>query len=159
MCDPRWIYGLPLDLGSIFEYAREKAPECFIETRRSTTAVQVVGKYQRILHSPITMEMGYDVFDDNLEPVLVLVLHEEDFDYSELRLEDENFLRKELGIEEKAKWYRYVGAFSMEELGNYKKRVPELGSIPSREEAARNLPDDCSANVTQLTNAVATVAV
>ncbi|KLO10649.1 hypothetical protein SCHPADRAFT_906683 [Schizopora paradoxa] len=106
MCDPTWIYGLPLDLGSIFEYAREKAPECFIEGRRSTTAVQVVEKYQRILHTPMTMEMGYDVFDEALEPVLVLVLHEEDFDYSELKLEDENLLRKELAIEEKGKWYR-----------------------------------------------------
>ncbi|KLO10653.1 hypothetical protein SCHPADRAFT_942670 [Schizopora paradoxa] len=76
--------------------------------------------------------MGYDVFDDDLKPTLVLILHQEDYEYSKLKLEDENLLREELGIKEKGKWYRYVGAFGIEYLDVYKKRALTFGSIPSR---------------------------
>ena len=138
------MYGLPLDLGALYEFARVKAPECLYESRRTTTSINVIEKYQCILGCMLCTEVGYDVFDEDLKPIIVLVLHEESFKYSKLKLEDEEFLRKELGIKEKGKWYRYIGAFASEELENYKKRAVELGSIPSRNDPSDGVSKVCT---------------
>lgn len=145
MCDPCWIYGLSIELKSMYEYALEKAPECVRGKDKSKTSIAVVEKFGRQFKLILSTEVGYDVFDEELKPHLILVLHEEDFGFSNLRLEDEEFLRKELGIEEKGKWYRYVGAFNINLLEKYKKVALRLGSIPSRAESSKEGSKICTA--------------
>ncbi|KLO10656.1 hypothetical protein SCHPADRAFT_930406 [Schizopora paradoxa] len=152
MSDPKWVYGLPIDLDSLNELAAQKAPECVCEDDLTMTSIFFIERYERLIEQPLSAEMCFDVFDDNLEPILVLVLHEEHFGYSGITLEDEDFLRKELKIKEKGKWYRYLGAFSEKQLDYYKKRVIELGTIPSRNSAADTTSNSCSSDVKQLKN-------
>ncbi|KLO10655.1 hypothetical protein SCHPADRAFT_906689 [Schizopora paradoxa] len=159
MCEPRWVYGLPIDVKRLYEFAIEKAPECVYEDERSTTAIEVIDKYGYMLDEPLGAEVGYDVFDDKLEETLVLVLHSDSFKFNKLCLEDENFLRKELGIKEKGRWYRCFGSFSEDMIDYYKERVNELGTIPSRDDATGIKPSDSPKDVKQLTKAVATVTV
>lgn len=132
MREPRWFYGLPINVGRLYDLAKEIAPECFYEDEKTTTVVELVEKYGYMLDQALGLEVGIDVLDDNLEEPLVLVLHNESFRFNKLRLEDEDFLRKELGIKEKGRWYRYNGAFNFDMLDYYKERVKELGTIPSR---------------------------
>jgi len=79
------------------------------------------------------MELAIDIFDNDPEtkfkPKLVLVLHEEYPGSTKIRLEDEDFLRNELGITEKGKWYRHFGAFDLEDMEHYKAHIP--GPNPS----------------------------
>ncbi|KLO10652.1 hypothetical protein SCHPADRAFT_999416 [Schizopora paradoxa] len=132
MCEPRWVYGLPIDIDRLYEFAIEKAPECVYEDEHSMTAIEVMEKYGYMLDEPLGMQVGFNVFDEKLEENLVLVLHNDTFEFSKLCLEDENFLRKELGIKEKGKWYRCYSSFSEDMVDYYKERVRELGTIPSR---------------------------
>ncbi|KLO10650.1 hypothetical protein SCHPADRAFT_999415, partial [Schizopora paradoxa] len=146
MRDPRWIYGLPLDLESLYERAKQKVPDSVCEGQLSATAISFIEEYEEPLDTILYVEMGYDVFDDDLKPTLVLILHREHYKYSKLKLEDENFLREELGIKEKGKWFRYVGAFGIEYLDDYKKRALTFGSIPSRgaESSSKEDGETCS---------------
>ncbi|KLO10651.1 hypothetical protein SCHPADRAFT_906685 [Schizopora paradoxa] len=140
MNGPRWVYGLPIEVDPLVELAVKKAQISFPirEERRTSIVIELIEKYGRKFRQLLGLEMGYDVFDEDLKPVLVLVLHHENFTYKKYRLEDEEFLRKELEIEEKGRWYRYAGAFDIKQLECYKERALELGPIPSRASEAES---------------------
>ncbi len=141
---------------SLNEYAHTKAPEC-VCSDKTGTYILVVEQCERILHKNLTAEVAIDVFDSELKPMLVLVLHEEYLGSTKITLEDEDFLRRELHIEEKGKWYRYFGAFHTSQLENYKKRVSELGSYPSRATNTGKLAGECQSNDTSLSSQLAAV--
>lgn len=138
MRGPKWIYGLPIEIDPLYELAAKRAKRPIPERNRTSAIIELIEEYGRMFRQPLGAEMGYDVFEKDLQPTLVLVLHNENFTYKKYRLEDENFLREELGIKEKGKWYRYVGAFNFERLEYYKKRALELGPIPSRASEANS---------------------
>jgi len=127
-CDPRWIYGLPITLDSLIHYAREKAPECFYEGHRSHTSILVIEKFERHFGQIINTDVAIDIFDPDFDfdTKLVLILQEEHPRSTKLTLEDEDYLRKELGIKEKGKWYRYFGSFVLEHLEDTRRRFPAL---------------------------------
>ena len=153
MCDPRWCYGLPISLDLLYNFAVEKAPDCLDDDDESSSAIQVVEKFQRMIKQPLDLEICYDVFDENLKSTLILVFHQNYFGFSKIRLEDEVLLRETLGVKEKGKWYRYIGAFSLKRLEDYKKRAIELGPIPSRNSVAGK-----SSDIKQSTGVVSTVS-
>ncbi len=157
MCDPRWVYGLPIALDSLIKYAKDKAPECFYEGHRSHTSILVIEKFERHFGQIINTDMAIDIFDPEFDPKLVLILHEEHPHLTKLTLEDEDYLRNELNIKEKGKWYRYVGSFFLEHLEEYKKTIP--GPIPSRARPADVGSTGCSGDVIRLSDSVAAVSI
>jgi len=159
MCDPRWIYGLPIDNKALNEYAIKNAPDCVREGDISTIAIVVIEKFERHFGHIFVTEVAIDVFDEKFEPKLVLIIHQEHPGSTKLRLEDENYIREVLGIREHGKWYRYFGAFHRDDLEDYKKHAAGLGPNPSRADSAGELPIGGSREVVHLLKSLAAASI